>query len=438
MLDPDSPRDPDGRTAMPDPQPVSPARRVLVPVVGLLALAAACGAFVHRFYSDPGFLVAHDFLTYWGAGRLFVTGGNPYDGAELLAVQKAAGRPHDYPTSMWYPPWAYSLVGPFGLLDARTAQLVWVVAQFVLIVLATGWAWRLCGGDRDQTWIAWMLAALAPMTWGNAYSGQASGWGMFGLVGFLAAAMRGKPHLAALAALCSLKPHLFVPFWILLVLDATWRRSGRARLAWGVAAGLTALVVPILIYPNIWTLYRDALAHPSTDGHIPLSAWQPPLIGYWIRVWIDPAAFWIQFVPTVLLAIVTPIYWWNRRNTWDWRAEFPRVLFAGMLAAPYGAWDYDLVVLLIPMMAAAVRLARPENARFVPRAVAGWLLFCTAAHLSVVGRFDVWMTPALIALHAWVMWMTRAARGVREAAVARENSGVTAAIRQDREAAPCA
>jgi hypothetical protein len=382
--------------------PTIDRRSAIVLVLSGAFVLVASGVLLDRVYRDPTFLKPHDFLQYWAAGRLNAAGGNPYDAAELFAVQRAAGRPDPHPVLMWNPPWALALTMPVGLLSPRTAQLVWILGQLAVVVAAAAWLWRLYEGDPGKWWVGGAVAVLAPMTAANLVAGQSAGWLLLGLVGFLASAVRGKPALAAFAALCALKPHLFVPFWIALVLDATRSRPAALRLGFGLLAGIAATLIPFAANPDVGAQYFAALANPGGEWHVPLSAWQPPLVGYWLRVWTDPAAFWVQFVPTALVVLLTPLYWWRRRDSWDWREELPRVILAGAFAAPYGAWDYDLVILLVPIVAAAARLSKAtRTARTV--AVAGAALFILAASQIEISLYYFWMTPAVILGYVWAM-----------------------------------
>ena len=100
-------------------------------------------------------------------------------------------------------------------------------------------------------------------------------------------------------------------------------------------------------------------------------------------------------------------YWWTRRKNWDWSVELPRLVFASVLLAPYGAWIFDLTVLLVPVMAAAVKL--PRAGRMVPvvAAVAAHILISLATILipalypvwvgSVHGLHDfIWLAPSIL------------------------------------------
>src|SRR5262245_62398128 len=56
-----------------------------------------------------------DFVEYWAASRLVFTGENPYSTEALLAMQRPLTG-SDKPLIMWNPPWALSLLLPFGML----------------------------------------------------------------------------------------------------------------------------------------------------------------------------------------------------------------------------------------------------------------------------------------------------------------------------------
>jgi hypothetical protein len=298
--------------------PAIDRRSAVVALAGGAVVLAVSGWLLGRFYSDPAFLPPDDFLQYWAAGRLNATGGNPYDADQLLALQRAAGRDKDRAVVMWNPPWALTLAMPFGLLPPRTAQLLWLAAQVLAIVLCADRLWVLYGGDRKlRPWVSAAALGFFPTMY-VVFAGQSGGWLLLGLTGLLLAATRGPAWLAALAPLAALKPHLFIPVWIVLALEAGRTRRGLAVFAWGVGCGLAAMLIPTLVNPDVWNQYLGALTRPIDDAHPPLSGWRSPLVGWWVRMAVAPEAFWVQAVPTVLAACAVPVYWWSRRHRWDW------------------------------------------------------------------------------------------------------------------------
>ncbi len=66
---------------------------------------------------------------------------------------------------------------------------------------------------------------------------------------------------------------------------------------------------------------------------------------------------WVMFLPLLAALPVVVGYWWVRRKEWNWTSEMPRLVLASLLTAPYGAWGFDLVLLLVPVVRAAVWVA---------------------------------------------------------------------------------
>ena len=325
--------------------------------LGLVVVVATGGLLLDRFFRDPAFVPPNDFLEYWAAGRLNAEGHNPYDPEALWTLQRAAGRPLDHPAVLWNPPWALTLVMPFGLLPPRAGQLAWLLTQVAAVVLCADRLWVLYGGRAALRPFAAALALTFYPVMHLLLMGQSGGWLLLGLTALAVAGGRGPTALAAVAALAAVKPHLFIPVWIALAVHALACRRGRSLLAWGVLAGMLAALVPLAANPHVWSEYFATFTRPP-DPRIPgLADWHPPLAGYWLRQAVAGSPFWVQVVPAAVAALLVPFYAWSRRHCWDWAVELPRLVLAGLIAAPYGAWEHDHVVLLIPVVAAAARLS---------------------------------------------------------------------------------
>lgn len=387
--------------------PTLDRRSAVVATLGLAVIVAISGLLLDRFFRDPAFVKPHDFLQYWAAGRQNATGGNPYDADQLLALQRGAVRDEDRPTFMWNPPWALALTMPFGLLPMRTGQLLWLLAQLAGVVWAAGAIWTVYGGDPRFRPLVWGGALLFYPVMYLVLLGQSGGWLLVGVAAFLVAATRGPAWLAAFTALAAVKPHLFLPLWLCLALDATRSRRSASLLGWGIAGGLGMILIATAVNPAVWGEYLAAITRPETDAHRPLAGWQHPLLGYRLRLTLDPAALWVQMLPTFAVLALVPMYWWLRRECWEWRTELPRLLFAGLIAAPYGAWEHDQLVLLVPVLAAWAALARDGNRTRVLIA-AGVFLAINAAALTIRASQEfVWVPPALLVWYAGVSLAVR-------------------------------
>ena len=72
--------------------------------------------------------------------------------------------------------------------------------------------------------------------------------------------LESRPLLAGAALLpCSLKPHLFLPVVVVLILWSVWRRAPRVLLGF-VGAVLVSNVVVWCFDPHIWSQYREMMA----------------------------------------------------------------------------------------------------------------------------------------------------------------------------------
>jgi hypothetical protein len=237
--------------------------------------------------------------------------------------------------------------------------------------------------------------------------GQISGFLLLGVVGFLhfvvsreatPSANRHFYFAGLFAALTAIKPHLLLPFALLLMLETL--RGGRT---WRVVvAGGVALVafglLPLAWNPDVWRQYLEATAAQSAGTHNTPNEWMHPTLGYWLRTLHPDRPFGLMFLPLAVTVPVVSVYWWVRRKTWNWVVELPRVVLISLLTAPYGAWGFDLVLLLVPVVQAAVWVAN-DSRKWVWLAFGGGFAAMNLAAMYSL-RFENsmangWLTPAV-------------------------------------------
>jgi hypothetical protein len=341
-------------SALPAPNPL---RRLLV-WAGLALIVAVLLLQGRSLLARPDFLPLDDFVEYWAAGHLNALGQNPYDPESVHKLQDDIGRGADFPIMMWNPPWTLSLAMPLGLLPAPLARLLWFIAHLGLLAFCADSLWRLYGGPPRLRWLAWAIAFTFLPTHFLLWSGQIAPFILLGVVAFLFEQRRGR-------------------FWLA-----------------GAATVLIALVPPLLCNPAVLWQYVDALLHH------PPAQWISPTIGSMLRLAFGPEKFWLQFVPPLVGLLWFVPHWLRHRRNWDWAEQMPWLLLASFLTASYGAWPYDLVVLLVPVIEAAARLVRRGQREFLVIAAAGYLGFNVLALAMNLLRFSaewfLWMTPALL------------------------------------------
>jgi hypothetical protein len=373
-------------------------RSVLVLLVGGAALVFATDALVR----SPRFPVPRDFPEYWSAGRVNLRGGNPYHPDELLTEQKLADPARTHAVMMWNPPPALAVYMPLGALPARWATLLWVALQLASVFVACDLLWRAyCPTHR---WFAAVVAMSFAGTWWLVAYGQNTGLLLLGLAGVLHFRRKERPVAAgACAALTALKPHLLAVFGVLLLADAL-TRQGAKSLASGVAVIALALGVAVAANPAVIGQFIEAALHPA-EGATPLSDWALPVPAYWLRLWLAPEHFWVQFVPCAVACSGFLAYRVLKGAAWDWSRMLPLVIAVSLITTPYGGWIFDLPVLLVPVVWAAARFVGAKRFQLASAFVCGQVAI-TVASLTLpdllgrpVGLPEYWWVgPAALAL----------------------------------------
>ncbi len=210
---------------------------------------------------------------------------------------------------------------------------------------------------------------------------------------FLVCLDRGHDALAGAATvLLAVKPHLSYLFWIALLLWALRERRWSV-LGGGVLAGVGALGIAFLFNPSVLGQYGQ------TWTSQPPSQYRSPTLGTVLRLLLGEERFRLQFLAMLPgLAWFVP-YWLRHRTAWDWKERLPPLLLVSLLTAAYGAWPFDLVLLLVPLVQVAAEVQR--GARGVQGfAAALFLTINGVASMQLSGGVEyfgfIWMTPALL------------------------------------------
>jgi hypothetical protein len=353
-----------------------------------------------RLLADRSIMPPDDFVEYWAAGRLNLHGQDPYKAENLLPLEREAGREsfpldpsgHESAIMMWNPPWTLTFVMPLGLLDARIGQLLWLLGNLAIILFCADWVWRYYRGPSAYRWLSWALALTFIPTMMVLRAGQIGPLILLGIVGFLHFEKQGRLFLAGAACvLIAIKPHLLFLFWIALALWAIEGRRWRVLIG-GILTGLVATAIPIFFNPEICQQYWFALTHHPPEEWVSLT------IGSILRLLLGENLFWLQIVPAIPALIWFGFHWRKHHAAWAWSEQMPLLTLVSFLTTFYGAWPFDLVVLLLPVIQAAVWAVEEKRLRTV--ALAMYLVIdLTALSLILVGVTSIWfiwMTPALL------------------------------------------
>ena len=389
--------------------------RRLLSATGVLLAGVLLAGQVRHLLADPAVWPPDDFVEYWAAARLTLDGANPYDPALLLPLQRAAGRDTDEAVMMWNPPWSLAVVLPLGWLPARAAQLLWLAVNLAAIGFCGDRLWLRLGGDRDRRWVGWAVALAFLPTLFALQSGQIGPLLLLGAVLFLECQRRGWSVLAGAATvLLAVKPHLAYLVWVAILCDAVARRRAGV-IAGGVAAGAVATVIPLAFNPYLLAQYADAMANR------PPAQWVSPTLGTVLRLAFGEHLFRLQFVPVAVGLAWFAWHWRRAGRRWDWAEQLPLVLLVSFATAPYGAWPFDMVLLLPAVVRLIVVASRPGygaglvrtssnppvhtggspiRATFVLAALLTIDLACLVMNVAGTGSFAfIWVSPAVLAVY---------------------------------------
>lgn len=379
----------------------------------MIAALAATGVLligqVRQLLADPSVWPPDDFVEYWAAAKLTLNGQNPFDESLLLPLQQHAGRDTQDAIMMWNPPWSLPMVLPLGLLSARESQLLWLLVHLVVAGFCADRLWFMPGGDRSRRWIAWGAAFLFMPTVFALSSGQISLFLLLGAVLFLECLRRSErnrnwEYLAGAATvLTAIKPHLAYLLWVGLAVDALARGRWRVIIG-GALTGIVCAALPLAFNPQVWHQYADAM------GNRPPAQWLSPTIGTVLRMAFGAEFFRLQFVSVAVGLVWFAWYRWKKRHDWDWTEQLPVLLLVSFVTAPYGAWPFDMVLLLpalfmLILKSQAAWFARmgwaPGSPRFTVAGLVAVNLGCLAMNLCKTGSFwFIWVAPAMLLLYA--------------------------------------
>ena len=381
--------------------------RTLLSLAVLAAVGVLLAGQVRTLLADPTVWPPDDYVQYWAAGRLNLDGQNPYSAELLLPLEKAAGRTSqatgeagelDEAVMMWNPPWTLSVAMPLGSVPARVGQLVWLAVGLGCVGFATDRLWAVYAGRPEKRWVPWVIGFTFLPTLFALKAGQITPLVLLGAALFaMFARTRWYVVAGIVAVLMAIKPHLVYLLWPLVADDAVYRRDWRIVVG-GIAVGVLASAGPLLMNPDVFSQYFAEMSHR------PPAQWVSLTIGSLLRLAVGDAAFSWQFAPVPVGLVWAGVHWWRRRRTWNWADELPLIVLVSFVTAPYGAWHFDLVLMLLPLIAVAAGLSHePAGRRTIVFVAAYIVMDIGMIGLNIAGVPSVafaWVAPTILVLYA--------------------------------------
>ncbi len=337
--------------------------------------------------------VSRDFVVYWATGQQLVHHGNPYDATAMGQTEHGAGFDGKGVYYMRNPPWSLPLALPLGFMSARVAALPWSLFILGLLIWSVRMLWKMFG--TPGTHLEWLGFCFPPALI-CVIAGQTAIFLLLGLVLFLRLYAKHPFWAGAALWFCTLKPHLLLPFAVVLLLWIVLTRSYRIALG-AIAAIAASCAVTELLDPHAWSQYSH-WAHNSGIANEFI-----PCLSVMLRNAINPATHWLVFVPALAGCAWALVYFWPRRHAWDWLEHGNLVLLVSVFVAPYcWLWDHSLA---IPALLYGV-------ARTTSRSMIAVLALLFVALIVQPFAFQVGLNSKLFLwpAAAWLLWYVVALR----------------------------
>ena len=324
---------------------------------------------------------SRDFVSYWATGRQLVHHANPYDREAVMRIEHTAGLDDRAVLLMRNPPWALPMAYPLGFIGLRTAAFLWSLVLFACLVVSVRLIQMIHNFPRNR--IHWLGLSFPPALI-CLIMGQTSLFALLGLVLFLYL-HRTRPFVAGVSLwLCTLKPHLFLPFGVVLLAWIVLHRGYRL-LAGATTALAASCAAAYYIDPSAWTHYLQMMRAPEIDKQF------IPCLSDALRFWLRPQATWLQYLPVLLCCVWALRYFWLRRENWNWTTNGGTLMLVSLVFAPY-CWLYDQG-LAIPALLHRAYISR-SGTLVVLIALAGLLIDLELCGFKISSGLYLWTAPA--------------------------------------------
>ncbi|WP_263353638.1 glycosyltransferase family 87 protein [Acidicapsa acidisoli] len=286
---------------------------------------------------------SRDFVEYWAAGHQLIYHKNPYDAEALLGLERSIGFPQQLPAIiMGNPPSALLLVLPLGFVGAKTGELIWELLLFASLAASVQMIRTMYGTTKNLLHL--LAYSFAPVL-SCLLSGQITIFLLIGLTLFLRL-HRSYPFWAGASLwLCLLKPHLFLPFGVVLALWIIRTRSFRVLGGTAFALAVSSAIVTIM-NPLVWMQYAEMMRQERLDRVL------IPSPSTMLRQYVYPHTLWLQCLPAGIGCVWALAYFLKRRTEWDWVRDGSLLMLVSVFVAPY-TWFMDQAVLVPALLRGA-------------------------------------------------------------------------------------
>jgi hypothetical protein len=367
------------------------ARKIAAACIVAVGIVVVVGILV--FGLDHDAATNKDFLQYWSAEQLLAHGANPYDVAATLQLERSVGFKNYPPLMTLSPPVAFWFGLPLGWVDAKTGLTLWMLLLFACVLASVWLIWAAQGRPETRYHV---IGIFFPPVLRCIMAGQLGVFFLLEMALFLRL-QKSRPFWAGAALVfCSLKPHLFLPCLLVLVLWSIYKREFRVITGLAVAVAVSSLLT-LSLDPHIWSQYRQMTSASTIMNEF------LPTLGVWLRFLIDKNARWIEFVPAAVGCCWAIWYFWTQRDRWDWMDGGLLLLVVSVASAPY-SWYTDQAMLLPPIVAGLNKSEKSIPSLLLFALIAGTGLIALMVDIKLTSGFFVWTASAWLVWYIYARW----------------------------------
>src|SRR4030042_822114 len=315
--------------------------------IGLSLLIITAGIVVIRWRFTTH--IKFDYIEYWSAAKLAITGGDPYSTDEMLKLEQEngwqaniaiPGLPVDYAHMMFNPPWTIFFIIPFGVVDYLTSRAIFFLLSIGILIFSVDKLWKSLGGKISHIWIVLLLVFSFPASIQEINLGNIIILPFLGIVIFMLLVKQKKFFWAGTTlSLVLIKPQNTYLFLVALVVWILVEKQW--MVLFGASVGLVISTSVVLLFiPDVIEKYITLMSMNPT------APWLNATIGSFLRLKLGFDQVWLIYLPIVLGLIWFVWYWLSNRNSWNWDEAIPYLLVASAATTPFG-WLLD-IILVIP------------------------------------------------------------------------------------------
>ncbi|UWX58027.1 DUF2029 domain-containing protein [Chlorobaculum sp. MV4-Y] len=339
----------------------------------------------------------YDFITFWGASHLALTGHaqDAYSIPLLFKAEQLAQPASKIAYPWYYPPSFHLVVLPLALLPYIAAYWTFILSTLggYLLVLR-----RIIHGNIAM----WCLAAFSGL-WMNFFHGQ-NGFLTAAIAAAALLSVERRPVLAGvLIGLLAIKPHLAILFPVALLAIGAWR-----TLITAAVAAITFMAIgTVTLGTAVLKAFFASLGYARLFLENESLAWRKmPSVFAFLRL-LEMPVTWAYVVHCIVAAVAVIAVWQVWRHCRNRNLRGAALMTATFLVSPY-VFDYDLAWLAFPIAWLALDGLRTGWLRGEREVlVAVWLLPLLMSPIAGALKFQI--GPLVLCSLLWMTYRRAAA-----------------------------